>query len=311
VNPSSPSRPSVSVVVPTRGRRELLERCLRSLLEQQYPRELYEVVVVEDGTDDARVVTESLRQDGLPVTYLRAPHGGAASTYDLGLDHARCEIVAFIDDDAIASANWLQNLANALVTRRSEGITGVGGRVSPDYPLEDLQAKLSSGGDLIWTGSNVLVSQPQDVDFLPGANMAFWRDALMKAGGFDRNFSRTISWRHETDVCLRVRRNGCRLSYDPGVLVFHRAARWMDPIERVRPGIVSAMIRDDAYFRAKNFGWAGVGGAIKAALRDSRKRIVIGTANLLLAVLHLVAWVPGAWKGLRRKNRQYGTLPPE
>lgn len=301
----------VSVIVPTRGRKELLRKCLRSLREQDYPREQYEIIVVEDGTSEGRSVVESLSREGAPITYINIAHSGAASAYDAGLDHAKYEIVAFIDDDAIAAPNWLKELSSTLVNGREEKVVGVGGRISPDYPCEELSARLSNKGELIWSGSNVLVSEPQDVDFLPGANMAFWRSKLQEIGGFDCNFSRTISWRHETDVGLRARSRGYRLVYDPRLVVFHRAARWDDPIERVRPGVVWAMIRDDAYFRAKNFGWPGVSGAARAALRDARKRIVVGTANLLLVFAHLLAWIPGAWQGLRKKHRPLGTLSTE
>ena len=68
------------------------------------------------------------------------------------------------------------------------------------------------------------------------------------------------------------------------------------------------MTRDDAYFRAKNYGWRGVKGAVLAAFRDSQRRIVSGFANLFLVFVHLFGWIPGVWLGLRKKDRQLGSL---
>jgi hypothetical protein len=45
-----------------------------------------------------------------------------------------------------------------------------------------------------------------------------------------------------------------------------------------------------------------------AALRDSQRRIVSGFANLFLVFVHLLGWIPGAWLGLRKKDRQLGSL---
>ena len=71
------------------------------------------------------------------------------------------------------------------------------------------------------------------------------------------------------------------------------------------------MIEDDAYFRVKNFGWAGLGGAFRNSLREATVRLKLGILHMLLVVVHLTAWIPGAIRGLARKDRQNGTLKPE
>lgn len=68
------------------------------------------------------------------------------------------------------------------------------------------------------------------------------------------------------------------------------------------------MARDDSYFRAKNYGWAGVLGSARAAARDAMSRWFISGVSFLLAFVHLFAWIPGAVRGLTRKDRELGTL---
>jgi hypothetical protein len=57
------------------------------------------------------------------------------------LDKANNETVAFIDEDAKAPLNWPPEMARVLADTRERGMEGVGGRISPDYPSEMLEAR--------------------------------------------------------------------------------------------------------------------------------------------------------------------------
>jgi GT2 family glycosyltransferase len=300
--------PSISVVIPTYRRGELVKKCIDSLIGQDYPHDRYEVIVVEDGSHEAQSIVESLKSPHARVQYLNVPHGGAAAAYEAGLRQSNCDLVAFIDDDAIAPPNWLHQIALILEQGRPDGVIGTGGHISGEYPVDNFEASVSSTGELRWTGFGLFSSPPCDVDHLPGCNMAFWRDALVEIGGFDTRFSKTISWRHETDVCLRLRRQGYRLIYDPQLAVLHRGARWSSLLERVNPAVVWNMIRDDSYFRAKNFGLSGAVGAMQSSLRGIPQRLFYGTTTLFLAFVHLVAWIPGTMEGLAARRRPDGAV---
>lgn len=301
--------PSISVVVPTRRRADLVKRCVNSLIEQDYPRERYEIIVVEDGSHVAQSVVESLRSTKTRLAYLSIPHSGAAATYEAGLEKASSDLVAFIDDDAMAPRTWLSQISSILMERKSQGVIGTGGHISGEYPLERFEASLSSTGELLWTGFGLVSSPPCEVDHLPGCNMAFWRDALLKIGGFDTRFSKTMSWRHETDLCLRLRRKGYRLIYDPGLVVLHRGARWSSLLERISPRVVWNMIRDDSYFRAKNFGLPGAVGTMKSSLAGIPERLLHGTTIIFLVLVHLLAWIPGTVKGLAARRQTKDAVP--
>ncbi len=299
-------QPSVSVVIPTRSRPEMLRICIESLLSQDYPQSRYEVIVVEDGTHDGASVVDEIKEHSCaPLRYLQIPHSGAATARNVGLAHSNADIVAFIDDDGQATHEWITQLVKPLL---QEGVAGSGGRVSPEYPDQILRAQVLSDGELSWGGFNVVVPEYEEVDFVAGGNMAFWRKYLVEVEGLDAGYTRRGSWREDTDLHIRLRKKGYRHIYNWRAQIGHRAARWLNPVERFRPSLVWAMTRDDAYFRAKNFGWRGIGGAIRANLIDARKRIVYGVANFALIFIHLIAWIPGVWKGLRKKNRELGTL---
>ena len=127
--------PRLSVVVPTYRRPELLRRCLRALLQQSIGPGTYEIIVVDDGRQDAvrELVHELASPDAPALRYLR-PHGrGPAGARNLGWRAARAPLVAFTDDDTIAHPQWLEHgeaalrahpewsaLAGRVIVRRGE-----------------------------------------------------------------------------------------------------------------------------------------------------------------------------------------------
>jgi glycosyltransferase involved in cell wall biosynthesis len=264
---------------------------------------------VEDGTNDGEKVASEMAV-GSPVrlNYIRIPHSGLAVARNVGAEKSSGEIVAYIDDDALAIPGWLSRLVEAL---RMGGAGGAGGRVSPDYPDNTLVSEVEADGHMRNSGNSSTLPGIHEVAFVPGGNMAFWRSALNAVAGFDGAYTKRGCWREETDVCVRLRSKGYRIFFTSAAEVGHRGARWENPLERINPGRVSGMVEDDAYFRVKNFGWAGVSGAFRNAFADAILRLKLSAVNFLLAFVHLVAWVPGAIRGFAKKDRQLGTLKTE
>ena len=117
------SAPAVSVVVPVRNAPRRIATCIEALLSQTYPRDRMEIVIVDNGSDDA---TPDVI-DGYPVT--RVTEGSARSPYtarNAGIALATGEIIAFTDANCVPLARWLENGVRAVL---EEGADLVGGRV--------------------------------------------------------------------------------------------------------------------------------------------------------------------------------------
>jgi glycosyltransferase involved in cell wall biosynthesis len=204
-------RPVVSVVVPTRGRPGALKRCLESLMRQDYPIDAFEIVVIDDGSPQQVALPEF--DSGASVTLRRQPQGGPAAARNHGLEQARGEYVAFIDDDCEAPPDWLRELLGTL--QRHPG-AGAGGPVANDL-----------AGNPFSEASQALVSflceyynaNPDDARFFTSNNLAFPRAALMEAGGFDAQYQRAAA--EDRELCDRWRRQGRRLVTAPAALVRH------------------------------------------------------------------------------------------
>jgi len=287
----------------------LLRNCVLSLLAQDYPKDRFDIIVVEDGTSEGeKIISELVASAPVPLGYVRIPHSGLAVARNIGAERSGGEVVAYIDDDALAVPGWLSRLVEAL---RVDGAGGAGGRVSPDYPDDSLISNIRADGQIVSSGNSSSRAGIHEVAFVPGGNMAFWRRPLTEVRGFDGAYTKRGCWREETDVCVRLRSKGYRLFYTAEAEIAHRAARWENPLERINPSRISGMLEDDAYFRAKNFGWAGVGGALRNSFAEAIIRMKLSAVNFLLAFVHLTAWIPGAIRGLAKKDRQLGTLGTE
>jgi glycosyltransferase involved in cell wall biosynthesis len=97
---TSPDNDAISVVISTYQRPEACERALRSALEQTASP--LEVLVCDDGsTDETEARMRAWERRDERVRYLRIPHnsGTPAATRNLGIEHARADLVAFLDDD--------------------------------------------------------------------------------------------------------------------------------------------------------------------------------------------------------------------
>jgi GT2 family glycosyltransferase len=166
-----PSEPFVSVVVPTSGRAALLAACLDTLHEQDYPRELYEVIVVENGPAAGSLVLP----DGVRHVVLARPDRNGAR--NAGIRIARGDPICLIDDDVLLPPHWLRCVADASVRRPGAGCFG-----GPVLPRWEGAEPRTCG--LHGPAGGTLDEGPveREVDEVWSCNMAVQRWALDRVG---------------------------------------------------------------------------------------------------------------------------------
>lgn len=220
-------KPLLSVVVATYDRHEVLADALNSLLAQDVPDGFIEVIVVDNSPDQEAAARFGARYaDETRIDYRLEPRPGLSNARNVGTSLARADIVAFVDDDAIAAPDWARQIVAAFKTDR-EDIAIVGGRILPRWVQpkprwlpESLLGYLSVidwGGDLRPLKSN---------EWLAGCNIAFDKKALVEAGGFSAALGRvgsvyTLLSNEETDAMERIKASGKTALYSPDALVEH------------------------------------------------------------------------------------------
>jgi glycosyltransferase involved in cell wall biosynthesis len=162
--------PFIDVVVPTFNRVGFLHRVMQSLLEQNYPSERYQIVVVDDGSPgETWPFLQKISASQSRVRALRVEHGGPYAARNEGWRAGSGEIVAFTDDDCIADPGWLAAIAKGFA----------------NHP-----EALGLQGKTITLPQQVTPLTHQIVVLRPNTryetcNMAYRRNALWSVGGFE------------------------------------------------------------------------------------------------------------------------------
>jgi len=210
--------PKVSIVIPSLGRGESLNACLKSIHSQTYKN--YEnIIVTEEG----------------PLAEIR----------NKGAKQATGEIVTFIDDDVVCEPRWLESIVESF--RRYE-VAGVSGpavvphefRRNRDifrFPTlkkiydavllegrQDFPGHITKSGTWTTGACDEGCSYEGEVDFLEACNMSWERSRFLAVGGFDEEFKGVGDW-SEPDLAFRIRSLGTKLWFSKDAKVIHKPSK--------------------------------------------------------------------------------------
>jgi glycosyltransferase involved in cell wall biosynthesis len=179
-----------------------------------YPRERFEVIVVDDGSDEPPEAVVAPLQGRLDVTLLRQVRAGPAAARNTGARWAKGEFLAFTDDDCMPATDWLQTLQARLVAAPKRV---VGGRILnalPDNPYATTSQLII---DFVYAYYN---ADPNQARFFASNNLAMPADRFRMLGGFDVTFMTS----EDRELCDRWLHHGYRMTYAPEVIVYHAHA---------------------------------------------------------------------------------------
>lgn len=104
----------ITVIIPAYNIEDLLGRCIESVVSQDYPKELLEIIVVDDGsTDSTGRIADEYADKFQNVTALHKENGGSSSARNLGLKHATGEYIGFVDSDDFVDKRMFGTLVDA------------------------------------------------------------------------------------------------------------------------------------------------------------------------------------------------------
>lgn len=194
----------VSIIIPTHKRQDELKRCLASLGLQRYPKADFEVIVVEDGLNyhASYVIDEIKEKYKINIIYTKQPKKSPAAARNKGIKLAEGQIIGFIDDDAIASQDWI---GNAIRYFQDDNVAGLEGKIISEQilpnPFSDTMENLKGG-------------------IYKTCNIFYRKQILDEVGGFNEAFSG--AFREDADLAFRVLKRGYKIVFSPDLLVMHK-----------------------------------------------------------------------------------------
>jgi len=216
----------ISVAICTYNRARFITKALDSLSNQNFDKNNFEVVVVDNNsTDNTQELLKTYQKDhpSLNFRFVTETNQGVAYTRTRGAMEAKGEIVAYLDDDCMAESNWLNEIAKFYDSHHEAMSTG--GRIIPLYltPIPKWVGKYFWG--LVGNydqGKNVF--QMQGVRYPSGANMHFRKTAFEKYGYFDGDLGRSgksLMAGEEKAMYLKLINANEKVYYLPHVIVHH------------------------------------------------------------------------------------------
>ncbi len=206
-------QPTFSLIIPTYQRPAQLSTCLRALAQLDYPRDRFEVLVVDDGSETPVDTVVAPFMDELTVRLLRQANAGPATARNTGAARAHGQFLAFTDDDCAPAPDWLGALAARFAVTPADAIAGQTLNALPDNPYATASQLLLS---FLFAYHN---ADPNQARFATTSNLALPTDAFRALNGFDPTF--LVPGGEDYQFCTRWLSRGYRLRYAPEAVVYH------------------------------------------------------------------------------------------
>lgn len=290
---------SIGVVICTYRRPEALLTCLAGLAVQSRLPDDVQVVVRPNDAATLEALA-GRKMDGLPVRAVPVHEPGLVAARNAGLAANRSDIVAFCDDDTVASPEWLARVHAHFAGDRAVG--GVGGRdrCHDGTAFDDRQRRVV--GCVQWWGRTIgnhhLGFGPaREVQYLKGANMSF-RAAAIRGLWFDTRLrGKGAQPGDDFAFSLAVGRAGWKLLYDPAAVVDHYAAADQLRSYVVRPGLADPVSYGESCFNQAFTLWNNMGAARRAIYLIWAACIGTSTyPGLVQAIRFQLRGDPAAWR---------------
>lgn len=208
-------KPFISVVIPTWRESKVLNRCLSSLLTQNYPKDKFEIILVSK---------ENLKVNNKRIKSIKIEKNlNHAQARNVGVLKSQGEILAFCDDDCILPKNWLVTAASYFSQNKADLIGG------PVLPPQNSPFNYRIAGYLAGSRFAFGYAAPKFRDILPEkeadefdlilANTFIKREAFEKFGGFDKDQVPC----EENFLYAKLKNNSYKLLYSPKIACTHPA----------------------------------------------------------------------------------------
>jgi glycosyltransferase involved in cell wall biosynthesis len=217
----------ISVIICTYNRSDYISKSLNSLAQQTLPVDQYEIIIVNNNSTDHTETlcnTFSQKYPDLNCFYFIEKQQGLSYARNRGIAESSVDILIFMDDDAQADKNYLQEILHFFETTPSA--EACGGRIYPDFEskkpdwMSPFLLPLTSTIDM---GNKIKLFK--GTKYPVGANMAFKKEVFQKYGMFNPDLGRkgnNLDGSEEKDIFMKIKKDKEKIYYLPSAIVTHQ-----------------------------------------------------------------------------------------
>ncbi|HEV2465343.1 MAG TPA: cellulose synthase family protein [Acidobacteriaceae bacterium] len=257
--------PRITVQLPIFNEQFVIDRLIEACSQLNYPRELLEIQLLDDSTDEtkdvARAICDRYREQGLPIVYIHRTnrHGFKAGALDEGLKIATGELVAIFDADFVPPPEWLMQVVHHFAEPEIGMVQTRWTHLNRDYSfLTQVEAILLDGHFVLEHGGRSRAG----VFFNFNGTAGMWRrNVISEAGGWQHD---TLT--EDTDLSYRAQLVGWKFKYlqhvtCPAELPIEmtafktQQARWAKGLIQTSKKVLPHVFRSDADLHTKIEAW--------------------------------------------------------
>ena len=195
--------PKISIIVAAYNSQDTIEDCLKSIMAQNYPKDHFEIIVMDGGSKDNTV--KIAKRFPIKVLSIRI---NCPAAYNYAMKIASNPILGYIDADAKVEVDWLKKLVTHLNEPQVAGVSG-----SIETWNQDNSWARSIGYEL--------KARYQRIGKYTGRiatmNLLMKRSVIEEVGGWDEN----LPSQYDTDLGFRISAKGWKIAYEPTALCYH------------------------------------------------------------------------------------------
>lgn len=206
--------PLLSIIIPSHDSEKTIGLCVSSISGQSFPREMFEIIVVDDGSTDNTV---QIAIEAGADQIIKTNPCSTGKARNLGVEKSKGVMIAFIDSDCQAKEGWLKTIINELKT--SDVVTG---------PIENgnPHSNVAWAEYFIEFGGYDKFKKKSYVRLFPGCNGALTREAFSKSGGYvDARFSEDVMFGES------LKQAGIKVLFDPRIRIEHLCRTDLDKVK--------------------------------------------------------------------------------
>lgn len=217
----------ISVTICTYNRYDCLAKAIESVQNQTFSQEKYKILIIDNSPDYeyAQKIQEKYHNPPFLIYHIeRIP--GLSNARNVAAKLCETEFITYIDDDAIASPEWLEKIVEGFDSFGTDAAV-LGGRVDPIWEIERpawLDDTLVSYVSVVNWGGEIRVAKPDE--WFAGANISFRTQDVLENGGFDVSLGRTgggtsLMSNEEIQLLNKIKSKGKLTIYAPEAKVDH------------------------------------------------------------------------------------------